>query len=125
MKYYTSCPNCKCRTISQRWVESSNNEVKEIDLAEYGNNLIEDFVKEKSKVSPWATITNPISSSCSTATYTVTNGGYLTGTIGYGIQTPSSKDEILKKYIQLVLQCNECGYTEIVSIDKYRVASEL
>jgi ribosomal protein L44E len=130
LNYNTTCPNCKSKHIIPKWVEKSFFLPKEVDINEYGVNVIEEKVQRELNPHGGFTYVN-CTSSIGTFTMNVapTSTQSVWGiTSSSGISSPPTKEQrksLLNRYIQLVLSCSECGYTQVIDIDKYIVASEL
>jgi len=93
------CPNCGViGQIDINWVKSCPKRESTETFKEYLKNLLDEEIEKDRDL-------------------------YQFGTIN--ISTPIEWVRDLKKYIQVVIRCKACGYTEIANPQAYLVAKEL
>ena len=91
-----SCPNCGSTVIDTKWVFKRNMKDPE-SFSKYINKILNDRKQEEDTL--WITGTSAI-----TSTYTYHK---------------------LNEFIQVVVGCKECGYTQVVNPNDWEIADEL
>jgi len=117
------CPNCKHTDFRITWVKRYKKEKSTFSFRDYAREILR---RESQKNTYEGTIVNG-------TVWTDWFSIYPTGTITINASNSSSStaakhimlESLLRDFVQLVLECKNCGYTVTINIDEWGLANEL